>query len=275
MVKMWEHPAITRTRKQRAAFTQATQNKLPRNVVNKIFSYREAANYLKNMYRNNINNKQQNAYTRWLVNSNSNSNLNLSNKLKMIHEMMINFDPTAARIISKHLNLIKSMNDARDLKNFIRNIRMTTRRLNYDEKTKLIENSTLRKFLKHNSNTRNKVFNAFSQNNTYPKIIGLIGNRQDMLITLKNRINKKILGVKETIANHKLRLEKVQKNLNQGNRFIRIRDGKPGTKNEIQNMMKRRRASIEMMENRVKSHENKKRKLENLTTATLRNHLSR
>ena len=254
----WEHPVNRSRRLDRTAFTQATQNKLPENIVNKIFSYKEAMNYLRNKYQNKIRrsklnphshsvmNEKLNRYTSWLANSNS--GMTTPAKLRAIHKSMTTMSSAKSKLYNGYITKIKSKNHVNDLRRYI-----TTARKSKSvglENYKMVTN-----FLKQNSKTRNEVINAINRGANQYQITGMIGNRDDMLNILKRDINKEIFRKQQTIRNHEYNIAKLSK--------------KPSKKQTS----KRSRAMIEIenLKKHVNSLRNQKRKLENLTTATLKN----
>ena len=254
----WEHPVNRSRRLDRTAFTQATQNKLPENIVNKIFSYKEAMNYLRNKYQNKIGNsklsphsrsvmnEKLNRYTRWLANSNS--GITTPAKLTAIHKSMTTMGSGESKMYNRYITKIKTKNHVNDLRRYITAARKS--KFAGFKSYKMASD-----FLKQNSKTRNEVINAINRGVHQYQIIGMIGNRDDMLNILKRDINKEIFRKQQTIRNHEYNIAKLSK--------------KPSKKQTS----KRSRAMIEIenLKKHVNSLQNQKRKLENMTTATLKN----
>ena len=250
----WEHPVNTSRRLDRTAFTQATQNKLPENIVNKIFSYKEAMNYLRNKYQNKIRNsqlsphsrsvmnKKLNRYTHWLANSNS--EMITRAKLRAIHTSMTTMDSNESEMYNRYITKIKTRNHFNDLHRYIIAAR----------KSKIPAFTSYKfatGFLKQNSKTRNEVINAINRGATRSQIVGVIGNRDDMLSILKRDINREIIRERQTIRRYENNISKLNKKQ---------------TRKRSRTMIE-----IENIKKRVNSLQNQKRKLENLTTATLKN----
>ena len=229
----------------RNAFTQATKNALPKNIVNKIFTYKEASNYLRNKFKKISTNEQVSAYTRFLVNSNS--KMNTSEKLEIIEKMITYLGANGA----KYMNLINSTDKVDELLDYKR---LADRHYSLREFNSV---NYARKFLKQNQPVRKKVLNIMNgRDPKYTEIIALMGTRQEILKMLKNNLNADILHTR--IQLHSM------------NKALRASNSKPLTrkrkmfsdkyKTEYKNMVKRLRIV-----------EKQKNNLDKLTTATLRN----
>jgi len=255
----WEHPLNKKRRLNRTAFREATKNALPRNVVNKIFSYKEAANYLRNTYPL-AHNQVRNAYTRWLTNSNSKMNMNTSEKLKFIDKSInsIGHGHTA-----KYINLINSKHQLSKLTEYLR---LVGEKSPGSIKKQLTEREFVRKFLKQNDTTTKEIFNVFRNRrllwnrSQLHKIVGLIGNRDDMLKILKGRLN-------QTIQTKQKVLNNTEKSAAASKKRPRTR-GQVKLNNTYGRVVNIRRSGIQNLK-RQKSN------LQNLTTSTLRNKIKR
>lgn len=256
----WEHPLNKKRRLNRTAFREATKNALPRNVVNKIFSYKEAANYLRNTYPL-AHNQVRNAYTRWLTNSNSKMNMNTSEKLKFIDKSInsIGHGHTA-----KYINLINSKHQLSKLTEYLRLVGgRTVMRLTSN---KLTEREFVRKFLKQNDTTTKEIFNVFRNRRLWwnhsqlHKIVGLIGNRDDMLKILKSLINQTI--------------QEKQKMVNTFEKSAAAKKKRPRTRGHMLYLNAHGRV-LERLKTDLSNIKRQKSNLQNLTTSTLRNKIKR
>lgn len=251
----WEHPLNKKRRLNRTAFREATKNALPRNVVNKIFSYKEAANYLRNTYPL-AHNQVRNAYTRWLTNSNS--KMNTSEKLKFIDKSInsIGHGQTA-----KYINLINSEHQLSKLTKYLI---LVERKSPRSISKKLTEREFVRKFLKQNDTTTKEIFNVFKNRrlwwNDLHKIIGLIGNRDDMLKILKGRLNQTI--------------QEKQKMVNSFEKSAAWKKKRPRTRGQMVYLNGHGRA-LESLKTDLSNIKRQKSNLQNLKTSTLRNKIKR
>jgi hypothetical protein len=185
---MWEHPFNVKRRKERAAFSQSTKNKLPRNIVNKIFGYKEALNILNDQasprYNYFTNNKRAKV-ARWMSDSNV-KDMNSSEKVYTIkrHLSRIANHESHMKTYINHLHLVNSKNKLDDLLHFakIHVLYRTPIRL------------TGEKFMNLNTPTRRKVLNMINAKPTtteeYYKIIATIGDREHIITLLLGRLNK-------------------------------------------------------------------------------------
>tara|TARA_B100000085_G_scaffold164118_1_gene149194 strand:+ start:94 stop:906 length:813 start_codon:yes stop_codon:yes gene_type:complete len=251
----WEHPLNKKRRLNRTAFREATKNALPRNVVNKIFSYKEAANYLRNTYPL-AHNQVRNAYTRWLTNSNS--KMNTSEKLKFIDKSInsIGYTQTA-----KYINLINSEHQLSKLTKYLI---LVEKRSPRSILKPLTEREFVRKFLKQNDTTTKEIFNVFRNRNLYlnasqlHKIIGLIGNRDDMLKILKGRLNQTI--------------QEKQKMVNSFEKSTARKKKRPRTRGQVVYLQRDVDGRVlERLKTDLSNIKRQKSNLQNLKTSTLRN----
>lgn len=255
----WEHPLNKKRRLNRTAFREATKNALPRNVVNKIFSYKEAANYLRNTYPL-AHNQVRNAYARWLTNSNSKMNMNTSEKLKFIDKSInsIGYGGTA-----KYINLINSKHQLSKLTEYLT---LVGKKSPGSISKQLTEREFVRKFLKQNDTTTKEIFNVFRNarllwnRSQLHKIVGLIGNRDDMLKILKGRLNQTI--------------QEKQKMVNTFEKSAAAKKKRPRTRGQMVYLNSHGRV-LERLKTDLSNIKRQKSNLQNLTTSTLRNKIKR
>jgi hypothetical protein len=229
----------------RNAFTQATKNALPKNVVNKIFTYKEASNYLRNRFKSIKTNEQVSAYTRFLVNSKP--KINTSQKLEIIEKMITYLGAKGP----KYINLINSLDKVIELRDYTH---LSERHYNLREFNSV---NYARRFLKQNQPVREKVLNIMSGRDPKAKeIIALMGTRQEILKMLKNYLNEDIL---------RTRLE-----LHSINKALRASQNKPSTRKRKM-LYDKYNTEFKNMVKRLRTAEKQKNNLDSLTTATLRN----
>jgi hypothetical protein len=176
---MWEHPFNVKRRKERAAFSQSTKNKLPRNVVNKIFGYKEALNILNDQVSQYFTDNKRAKVARWMSDSNV-KDMNSSEKVYTIkrHLSRIANSESQMKTYINHLHLVNSKNKLDDLLHFakIHVLNRTPIRL------------TGEKFMNLNTPTRRKVLNMINAKprttEEYYKIIATIGDREHMITLL-------------------------------------------------------------------------------------------
>jgi hypothetical protein len=214
---MWEHPFNKKRRLERAAFSQSTNNKLPKNMVNKIFDYKEILNELRlrntsrnfRRYSNKEGSNMRSKMAHWVANTNV-PGMNSSEKLKTllvdVHSLASGFfPPESLELYIDHLQLVNSRNRMTDLEWFARTLASS-------EAAKRRKNIGLTpsKFLKLNAPSRGKVLNILERDknmerlHTKYQIMAIIGNRQEMIkavrmhlnrgINMKQRAQKKFLG---------------------------------------------------------------------------------
>jgi hypothetical protein len=226
---MWEHPFNRKRRLERAAFSQSTNNKLPRNMVNKIFGYKEILNELR-LRNTSINflrysdKKASNLRSKmahWVANTNvpgMNSYEKLKTLLSGVHSLGRGLFPGSLELYIDHLHLVNSKDKMNDLERF-------SQTLASREAAKSIKNIGLTpsKFLKLNTPSRRKVLNIINGDknmayrSTKHQIIAIIGNRQNMIkvvrmhlnrdINMKQRAQKKLLGNAEANKKTKERFD--------------------------------------------------------------------
>lgn len=257
----WEHPLNKKRRLNRTAFREATKNALPRNVVNKIFSYKEAANYIRNTYPH-AHNQVRNVYTHWLTNSNSKMNMNTSEKLKFIDKSINSIGHTQT---AKYINLINSEHQLSKLTKYLILVEQKSPR---SILKKLTEREFVRKFLKQNDTTTKEIFNVFRNRNLWwndsqlHKIIGLIGNRDDMLKILKGRLNQTI--------------QEKQKMVNSFEKSTAWKKKRPRTRGQMVYLQRDVDGRVlERLKTDLSNIKRQKSNLQNLKTSTLRNKIKR
>lgn len=229
----------------RNAFTQATKNALPKNVVNKIFTYKEASNYLRNRFKAIKTNEQLSAYTRFLVNSNP--KMNTSQKLEIISKMMT-YLPVNGVL---YINLMNSADNVNELFGYID---LSKRNYNLREFKSV---NFARRFLKQNKPVREKVLTIMSgRDPKYTEILALLGTRQEILKILKNDLNADIL--------------RTRTELHFMTKALRKSKNKPMTRKRKM-FYDKNKIEFKNTVKRLRTVEKQKNNLDNLTTATLRN----
>lgn len=229
----------------RNAFTQATKNALPKNIVNKIFTYKEASNYLRNKFKQIKTNEQVSAYTRFLVNSNT--KMNTSQKLEIISNMITYYGANGG----KYINLINSADKVHELLEY--NL-LSERHYQLKEFNSV---NYARRFLKQNQPVREKVINIMSGRDPKAKeIIALMGTRQEILKILKNDLNAYI--------------ERERKRLLSLEKALQASENKPSTRKRKMFYDKYKTEFINNVK-RLRAVDKQKNNLDKLTTATLRN----
>jgi hypothetical protein len=195
---MWEHPFDKKRRLERTAFSQAINNKLPRNMVNKIFGYKEIMNELSGYNTpGTLNNARLSKMAHWIANAPV-QGMNSSEKLRALRTVMneighLNFPysnrEVQKRLLDVYIDNLKFVNSKEKLKNLLSFVQPLS---GFDRRYMKYIGLTSSKFFNLNTPTRRKVLNLV-KDIRYPgpgrEIIAIIGNRQEMIKAIRNDLN--------------------------------------------------------------------------------------
>jgi len=193
---MWEHPFDKKRRLERTAFSQAINNKLPRNMVNKIFGYKEIMNELSGYNTpGTLNNARLSKMAHWIANAPV-QGMNSSEKLRALRTVMneighLNF-PYSNREVQKsildlYIDNLKFVNSKEKLKNLLSFVQPLS---GFDRIYMKYIGLTSSKFFNLNTPTRRKVLNLMKDiPYTQREILAIIGNRQEMIKAIRTDLN--------------------------------------------------------------------------------------
>jgi len=189
---MWEHPFNKKRRLERTAFSQAINNKLPRNMVNKIFGYKEIMNELPST----LNNARRSKMAHWIANA-AVPGMNSSDKLRALRIVMskighlnfpMNKNNEQQRVLDVYIDHLKFVNSKEKLNNLLSFVQPFSSR--WDGKVMKNIGLTPSTFFNLNTPTRRKVLNLMKDiPYTQREILAIIGNRQEMIKAIRRDLN--------------------------------------------------------------------------------------
>ena len=201
----WEHPFNKKRRLERTAFNQATGYKIPINIIRKIFSYKDAMNYIMEKFKHfRGSNTDLRHMAKWLVNSKTN-NMSIETKMRIIsHYLSHDYQVIPNTVYLKHVN---STEDYYDLASYFNSRRGINKRFR-DNFSNMYTDSTLAKFMNKNTSIRKKIlidmYNIHKIHHNraknkeakllegHFKVFARIGNKDAMMKLVRYKINEEM-----------------------------------------------------------------------------------
>lgn len=218
---MWEHPSNKKRRLERTAFIQSTKDKLPRNVVNKIFGYKEALNLLHGLGYRFMNNHNANKLATWLAGPNVNG-MNSSDKWEFLKQLISRARnrANAGRVLNHYIRHLHLANSKRKLQDLLSLFIIFDERSSYlyggaFVGTQSARDDTAKKLMKlNNTESRQKVLKLLERGRgeeNYYEVLATLGNREEMIRALRIKLNTQL---KETPEPKQRSLRKRKRDLN-------------------------------------------------------------
>ena len=170
----WEHPFNKKRRLERTALNKATGYKIPKNIIRKIFSYKDAMNYIGEETKFRGSNSELRNVAKWFVNSKN--NMNTETKKKIINRYFNYSDHERIPIV--HLKLVNSEKKYDDLLRYFSfhyngyDIRPT------DNFSNMYTDTTVAKFTNKNASIRKQILNDMANVKKMYRLRRLNSNRQ-------------------------------------------------------------------------------------------------
>lgn len=165
----WEDPHNKKRRLERTAFNQSTGYKVPRNIIRKIFNYKDVMNYIDNQTEWILSQSNLENLTQWYLNSKTthNNKMNIIRRYAYASRSQRN---TKAKYILKYVNSEKDYDDMKEYLSIVGSL----------GSTRFYTEGTLSRFMNTNASVRKNVLKDM-RNERHAKVVARIGNKNAMV----------------------------------------------------------------------------------------------